>query len=155
MGFLAAYYLETTRFTKDELQHLMSLVRQASIAIEKNHLFAEAQRRAREMSALAEIGRDVSASLDLPNRTNQDRGHAKELLNANSSAVYVPTRIARPFMRLQRLVQKLKKSKATRSNRAQVFWDRWHSPNGEIINNARTDRRALKIVAQVSYPSST
>ena len=153
MGFLVAYYLETTRFTKDELQHLMSLVRQASIAIEKNRLFEEAQRRAREMSALAEIGRDVSASLDLQTVLTKIAAHAKELLNSNSSAVYVPDPDSQTFHAIAAIGAEAEKIKRDSIRLGEgILGSVALTKSGEIINNARTDRRALKIVvtAQLS-----
>ena len=51
-------------FTQAELDFLVSVARQTTIAIESARLYLETQRRANEMSALAEVGREISSSLD-------------------------------------------------------------------------------------------
>src|SRR5512142_1074646 len=51
-------------FAKPELDFLVSVARQTAIAIESARLYLETQRRATEMSALAEVGREISSSLE-------------------------------------------------------------------------------------------
>ena len=51
-------------FTNAELDFLVSVARQTAIAIESARLYLETQRRANEMSALADVGREITASLD-------------------------------------------------------------------------------------------
>ena len=55
-------------------------------------LFDETQRNARESSALSEVGRDLSSTLDLATVMDRIAGHAKELLGAQNSAIFCPTR---------------------------------------------------------------
>ena len=52
-------------FNQADLDFLVSIARQTAIAIESARLYLETQRRASEMAALAEVGRDISATLDL------------------------------------------------------------------------------------------
>jgi len=49
----------------------------------------EAQRRAGEMAALAEVGRQIASTLDLPTVLERIAVHARELLDASTSAVYL------------------------------------------------------------------
>jgi GAF domain-containing protein len=51
-------------FTQADLDFLVSVARQTAIAIESARLYLETQRRASEMSALVDVGRDISASLE-------------------------------------------------------------------------------------------
>ena len=60
------------------------------VALENARLLEETQRRARESSALAEVGRDLSSSLDLATVMDRIAGHAKDLLRAGNSAIFVP-----------------------------------------------------------------
>ena len=60
------------------------------VALENARLFDETQRQARESSALTEVGRDLSSSLDLATVMDRIAGHAKELLRANNSAIFLP-----------------------------------------------------------------
>ena len=77
-------------FNQADLQFLESIARQAAIAIESARLYLETQRRASEMSALAEVGREISATLELAAVLEKIATHAQELLNADSSAVFLP-----------------------------------------------------------------
>jgi PAS domain S-box-containing protein len=76
-------------FTQLELDFLVSLARQAAIAIESARLYAETERRATEMAALAEVSREISATLELHVVLERIAGQARELLAAGSSAVYL------------------------------------------------------------------
>ena len=77
-------------FTPNELDFLVSVARQAAIAIESARLYLETQRRAQEMAALAEIGREISATLDLPTVLERIAAHARRLLAVDTSAVFLP-----------------------------------------------------------------
>ena len=63
---------------------------QLSLALENARLFQEAQRRAREMTALAEVAREISATLELQGVLERIAHQAMEILNATTCAVYVP-----------------------------------------------------------------
>ncbi len=63
---------------------------QLSLALENARLFQEAQRRAKEMTALAEVAREISATLELQGVLERIAHQAMEILNAATSAVYVP-----------------------------------------------------------------
>jgi PAS domain S-box-containing protein len=63
---------------------------QLSLALENARLFQEAQRRAKEMTALAEVAREISATLELQGVLERIANQAMEILNAVTSAVYVP-----------------------------------------------------------------
>jgi PAS domain S-box-containing protein len=63
---------------------------QLSLALENARLFQEAQRRAKEMTALAEVAREISATLELQGVLERIVHQAMEILNAMTSAVYVP-----------------------------------------------------------------
>ena len=53
-----------------------------SVALENARLFDETQRRTRETAALAEVGRDISSTLDLATVMDRIASHAKDLLAA-------------------------------------------------------------------------
>jgi GAF domain-containing protein len=64
------------------------------VALENARLFEEIQRRTRESAALAQVGRDISSTLDLPTVMDRIARHAKDLLAADHSAIFLPrTRI--------------------------------------------------------------
>ncbi len=77
-------------FGPAEVRLLETLAGSMSAALQNARLFDEIQRRTRESAALAEAGRDVSATLDLPTVMNRIAHHAKEQLVAESSAIFIP-----------------------------------------------------------------
>ena len=87
VGFLAAYYPESVSFQKSEIQQLMSLIGQASIAIEKNRLFEEARRRAEELAALNEITTAASQTLELHSMLNLVLGKVLTALNFDAGII--------------------------------------------------------------------
>jgi PAS domain S-box-containing protein len=69
---------------------LATIAGQAAIAVENARLFQEARRRAQETAALAEVGREISATLDLEIVLEKISSYALELLQATSAAAYMP-----------------------------------------------------------------
>jgi PAS domain S-box-containing protein len=76
-------------FDKSELNFLVSIAHQASVSMESVRLFQETTRRAQEATAIAEVGRDISATLQLDLVLDRIAIYAKELLRAQTSAVYL------------------------------------------------------------------
>ncbi|MFI4887209.1 MAG: GAF domain-containing protein [Burkholderiales bacterium] len=73
-----------------EVRLLQTVASSMGVALEAARLFDETQRRTRESAALAEVGRDISSTLDLPTVMNRIAHHAKELLAADHSAIFLP-----------------------------------------------------------------
>lgn len=86
-GMMAVWRTGGNLFTQADLDFLVGLARQAAIAIENARLFAEAHRRASETAALAEVGREISATLDLPTVLSAIATRALELLHARDVVV--------------------------------------------------------------------
>ncbi len=80
---------EENAFGEDELRLLSTIAANAGAAIRNAQLHTETQRRAREMAALAEVGREISSSLEPAVVLEKIAARAKELLEASSSAVYL------------------------------------------------------------------
>ncbi|MEP7301595.1 MAG: GAF domain-containing protein [Caldimonas sp.] len=71
--------------------HLLSTIASSmGVALENARLLEETQRRARQSSVLSDVGRDLSSSLDLATVMDRIAGHARELLRANNSAIFLP-----------------------------------------------------------------
>jgi GAF domain-containing protein/CheY-like chemotaxis protein len=77
-------------FSASDVRLLQTLANSMSVALENARLFDETQRRTRETAALAEVGRDISSTLDLATVMDRIARHAKDLLNANNSAIFLP-----------------------------------------------------------------
>jgi signal transduction histidine kinase/DNA-binding response OmpR family regulator/PAS domain-containing protein len=83
---------ETTNRKWSEDEHLLvkQVADQLSLALENARLFQETQRRAQEMTALAEVGREISATLNLETVLDRITSYASDLLLATSAAAYLP-----------------------------------------------------------------
>ncbi|MCI0552589.1 MAG: GAF domain-containing protein, partial [Anaerolineae bacterium] len=81
---------EQRQWSQDEQLLVKQVADQLSLALENAHLFQETQRRAREMTALAEVGREISATLDLEIVLERIASYAFDLLQATSAAAYLP-----------------------------------------------------------------
>ena len=82
--------LEQSNWGTEEQLLVRQVSDQLSLALENARLFQEAQRRAREMTALAAVAQEISATLELQKVLERIAIQAKEILNAVTSAVYVP-----------------------------------------------------------------
>ncbi len=77
-------------FSENDMRLLTTLASNVGVAIEKARLLDETQRRAREAAAIAEVGREISATLDLSTVLERIAAHALDLLKGDNSAVYLP-----------------------------------------------------------------
>ena len=133
-------------FNQVELSFLTSIANQISVAIESSNLFKETVRRAQETAAIAEVGRDISATLQLDMVLNRIASYARELLNSESSAVYL----------LDPLQSILRAIAAQGTEAEEIMNDPLEmgvgilgsialNKVGEIINNTANDPRAIII----------
>ena len=133
-------------YTERERDLLLSVSSQVSTAIENARLLEETQRRANEMSALAQIGRDISSTLNTETVLKKIVEDTLGLLRCTSTAVYIPDA---DFKVLQPI--------ATAGVEAEeIMNDPLHigigilgnmavSKKGEIANNVSDDPRATDI----------
>ena len=80
---------EEGRFGEADARLLSTIAANVGTAIRNARLYREAQRRAREMAALAEMGREISVTLDLPGLLRGIAERAQSLLEAGTSAVFL------------------------------------------------------------------
>ena len=80
---------EEGRFGESDSRLLATIAANVGVAIQNAQLFQEARRRADEMAALADVAREVSATLDLAAVLEQMARRAQELLEGDTSAVYL------------------------------------------------------------------
>ncbi len=76
-------------FNQSELNFLISIAHQTSISIALTRLLQETIQRAEEAAAIAEVGRDISATLQLDLVLDRIATYAKDLLKSETSAVYL------------------------------------------------------------------
>ena len=82
-------YQREHAFSDSDVRLLETLAGVTSVALHNANLFDEIRRRTRESEALAEVGRDVSSSLDLQTVMDRIARHAKDLLGADTSAIFL------------------------------------------------------------------
>jgi signal transduction histidine kinase len=83
VGVLSILFSEVKTFTGEEKELMSLLAGQAAIAIKNVRLYEDADRRRREAQALAELARDVSASLDLATILQRVAEKAAEICGAD------------------------------------------------------------------------
>ncbi|MGE5073901.1 MAG: PAS domain S-box protein, partial [Anaerolineae bacterium] len=90
VGAINAWRLRTDGlFNESELNFLISIAHQTSVSIEASRLLLEASQRAQQAAAIAEVGRDISATLQVDVVLERSASYAQELLGAETSAVYL------------------------------------------------------------------
>jgi PAS domain S-box-containing protein len=90
IGVINAWRLkENGLFNESELNFLVGIAHQVSICIESGRLFQETRRQAQEAAAIAEVGRDISATLQLDAVLERIASYAMDLLHSETSAVYL------------------------------------------------------------------
>ena len=90
-------YERENAFGDAEVRLLSTVAASMGVALENARLFDETQRllheterRERESTALGDVGRDLSSTLDLATVMDRIAAHAKELLAAGNSAIFLP-----------------------------------------------------------------
>lgn len=86
---IAHSFDNTDRFDDESVDLLDRFAQLASVAIDNARLYQRAERRASEMATLVTVGRQISATLDLPTVLRRIAVSAKELLQATDAAIYL------------------------------------------------------------------
>jgi GAF domain-containing protein len=84
-------------FDEGAVSLLSTVAASMGVALQNARLFDETQRRGRETAALAEVGREISSTLDLATVMDRIAHHAKDLLHADNSAIFLPDAAGRTY----------------------------------------------------------
>lgn len=87
LGAFTATYLHPHTFMDEELLLLNLLAEQAVVAVKNAALFAESQRRLRDMSALVDMAKQVTGNLKLQSVLQTTVQILRQLLNARASTI--------------------------------------------------------------------
>ena len=151
-GYVSVQNVEhENAFDDGDLRLLTTLASSLSVALENARLFGETQRRAREMTALADVGSDISATLDLSDVLERIAAHALELLDVSDSALFLPDasgQVLHGFVALGSIAEQVKAS--TVKPGVGILGSVWESRTAEVINNAGNDPRAVTITGTES-----
>ncbi len=132
----------------DEAQvHLLSTIAASmGVALENARLLAETQRGARESAALSDVGRDLSSTLDLPTVMDRIAAHAKALLAASDSAIFVPAADGKTYHAIVAIGGAGAQIKATSITLGEgIIGQLLQSGRAELINDTQADPRAVQI----------
>ena len=133
-------------FTQADLDFLVSVARQTAIAIESARLYLETQRRAKEMSVLVDVGRDISSSLDASTVLEGIASHAKDLLNGDLSALFLPEGDGRTFRAIAAVGIEAENVRNDTINLGEgILGNIAKNKMGEIVNDVDNDPRAITI----------
>ena len=86
------------RFGDADARLLSTIAANVGVAIQNARLYAETGRRASEMAALAELGKEVGGLLELDPILGRIAERARELLDADTSAVFLETEGGQRFV---------------------------------------------------------
>ena len=133
-------------FNNDHLRLLTTIAANAGAAIHTAQLHAETQRRARETSALLEISRDISSSLEASVVLQGIVTHAKDLLVGNTSALFLPEENGRIFRAIAAVGEDAENVRNETIDLGEgILGNIAKNKVGEIVNNVDVDPRALTI----------
>ena len=119
---------------------------QLSLALENARLFQDSQRRAKEMTALAEVGREISATLELQTVLERIAFRAQEILAAVTTAVYVPDPEFKTLMAIAAIGEEADDIKNDPLLIGKgILGHIANTKIGEIVNDVTNDPRAITI----------
>ena len=153
IGYLSIQDVERENvFSESDLRLLTTLAGSMSVALENARLFEETQRRAREMSALTEVGSDISATLDLSDVLERIAAHALDLLDVSDSALFLPDESGQAmhgFVALGSIAEQVLASSVQPG--VGILGHMWQSREAEVINAGEDDPRAQRIAGTDRY----
>lgn len=129
-------------FNESELSFLVGIAHQVSICIESGRLFQETSRQAREAAAIAEVGRNISATLQLNAVLESIASYAINLLHSETSAVYlIKGNQMHAIAALGNDAQEIKNDPLTIGKG--ILGTIAMQSSGEIVNNTANDPRTI------------
>ena len=133
-------------YSPSDVRLLQTLATSMSVALENARLFDETQRRTRESAALAEVGRDISSTLDLATVMDRIARHAKDLTNAETSAIFLPDAGGQTYRAIVAIgdIAEALQSESIAVGEG-IIGSLVQSGRAEFINDTGADPRALQI----------
>jgi PAS domain S-box-containing protein len=137
---------ETGRFGESDARLLSTIAANVGSTIQNARLYRETRRRANETAALAELGREVSAMLDLSSVLGRIAERAQDLLEVETSAVYLADEEGNTLRATIALGKNADEILAdTIAVGEGIIGDLAARGAAEVINNTSSDPRAMTI----------
>jgi GAF domain-containing protein/CheY-like chemotaxis protein len=135
------------RFGAADARLLATIAANVGVAVQNVRLYDEARRRADEMAGLADVGREISATLDLSAVLDVIADRATRLLDADAAAVYLPDHddgdTYRAIVATGDIAEQIRSSPVTRG--AGIIGDVMATGTAEAVNHPWNDPRARTI----------
>ncbi|HEY1328372.1 MAG TPA: GAF domain-containing protein [Casimicrobiaceae bacterium] len=146
LGVIALYANHEDAFHDSDVNLLGTLANALSVALENARLFDETQRRTRETAALAEVGRDISSTLDLASVMDRIAHHARDLLRADNSAIFIPDASGGHYRAIVAIGEVAEQIKATTIEAGVgIIGSLLKAGRAEFINDTGSDPRGVQI----------
>jgi GAF domain-containing protein/CheY-like chemotaxis protein len=133
------------RFGESDARLLATIAANVGVAIQNARLYLETQRRAGEMAALAELGREIGGLLELEPILRRIAERARDLLEADTSAVFLEGEGKRlvPVVALGALAEPILADTITPGEG--IIGDLAVRGAAEVVNDVANDARAVPI----------
>ena len=133
-------------FDERDVSLLTTIAASLAVAIENARLYDETRRRGDEMAALADVGREMSATLELTVVLELIADRAQTLLKADSSAVFLPgddVETYRAVVALGAIADAVRADAVERGKG--ILGELLTTGQAEVINSTSDDPRAITI----------
>ena len=134
------------RFGESDERLLGTIAANVGVAVQNARLYNETRRRAEEMAALADVGREMSATLTLSVVLELIAERARTLLNADTSAVYLPSEegdTLQAIVAMGGIAEQLRADPVVRG--VGIIGDVAVTGRAELVNHPLSDPRAKHI----------
>jgi signal transduction histidine kinase len=133
-------------FSDSDVRLLQTLANSMSVALENARLFDETQRRSRETAALAEVGRDISSTLELATVMDRIARHAMDLLHAQNSAIFLPESAGGAYHAITAIGDVAEQIKAMKVREGSgILGSVLQTGHAEFVNDTEADPRTIQI----------
>ncbi|HEY8244146.1 MAG TPA: GAF domain-containing protein, partial [Casimicrobiaceae bacterium] len=133
-------------FDEGAVSLLSTVAASMGVALQNARLFDETQRRSRETAALAEVGREISSTLDLATVMDRIAHHAKDLLHADNSAIFLPDAAGRTYRAIVSLGSAAEQIRATAVRSGEgIIGSLLEAGRAEYVNDTANDPRGIQI----------
>ncbi len=146
IGIITLGAKESNYYTETHANLSLAFAAQAATALNNARLFDETNRRARESLVLNEVGRDISSTLELSTVMDKIATHARDLLSASASAIYLPQADGKYFRAIVvkgRDAEEIMKFQV--KSGVGIIGSLAQLGKSEFINDTSNDSRALQI----------
>ncbi len=149
-------YQREHAYGEAEVRLLSTVAASMGVALENARLLDETQARTRETAAIAEVGRDISSTLDLATVMDRIAKHAKDLLGADNSAIFLPEAGGIDFRAIVAIGDVAAEIKNTSiQSGVGIIGSLAASGQAEYINDTRLDARAVQIAGTETNAAET